>query len=119
MDALYPTMGIRVCGLAPGTFQTPLWSVEKKMWMDNTEWLALSEVVDGTARCIEDENIKGGDILEVLTWKTRILPRGGPLPYGAGIDPTSLIVGEGPVVEGGEEAAERVVQFLKGEKVCF
>jgi len=35
------------------------------------------------------------------------------------ISPTSLIVGTGPVVEGGEKAAERVVQFLKGEKVSF
>jgi hypothetical protein len=34
-------------------FQTLLWSAEKKTWMDNTEWLALSEVIDGTARCIE------------------------------------------------------------------
>jgi hypothetical protein len=77
-------MNIRCCGLAPGAFQTPLWSEEKKSWMDNTEWLPLSEVVDGMIRCIEDEEIKGGEILEVLTGKQRILPLGGPLPSGAG-----------------------------------
>ena len=123
MDELHPTLGIRVCGLAPGAFQTPLWSEEKKSWMDNTEWLPLSEVADGMMRCIEDENIKGGEILEVLTGKTRIMPLGGPLPHGAGIylfpQTSFLIVGAGPVVEGGEKAAERVVQFLKGEKVNF
>jgi hypothetical protein len=59
--------------------------VEKKTWMGNTEWLPLREVVDGMRRCIEDENIKGGDILEILTGKTRILPLEGPLPRGAGI----------------------------------
>ena len=85
MDALHPTMGIRVCGLAPGAFQTPLWSEEKKSWMENSEWLPLSEVADGMIRCIEDEDVKGGEILEVLTGKTRILPLGGPLPHGAGI----------------------------------
>jgi hypothetical protein len=36
------------------------------------------------------------------------------------LDPTtSLIVGAAPVVEGGERAAERVIQFLKGEKVSY
>jgi len=50
---------------SPGAFQTPLWSAEKMTWMDNTEWLPLSEVVDGMTQCIEDENIKGGEILEV------------------------------------------------------
>jgi len=90
MDVLHPTMGIRVCGLAPGAFETPLWSVEKKTWMDNAEWLPLSEVVDGMMRCIEDENIKVGEILEVLTGKTRILPLGGPLPHGAGISLSSV-----------------------------
>ena len=71
-------------GLAPGAFSTPLWSKEKKTWMENTEWLPLSEVADGMIRCIEDESIKGGDIFEVLTGKTRIVPLGGPLPNGPG-----------------------------------
>jgi hypothetical protein len=35
------------------------------------------------------------------------------------LDPTSLLVGASPVVEGREKAAERVVHFLKGEKVSF
>jgi hypothetical protein len=52
--------------------------------MDNTEWLPLNQVVDGMIRCIEDENIKGGDILEILTDKTRIMPLGGSLPSGPG-----------------------------------
>jgi NAD(P)-dependent dehydrogenase (short-subunit alcohol dehydrogenase family) len=110
MDHLHPTMNIRCVGLAPGAFQTPLWSEEKKSWMDNTEWLPLGEVVDGMMRCIEDEGIKGGEILEILTGKQRVMPLGGELPSGPGA---------GPVVEGGEKAAERVVKFLKGEDVKF
>ena len=87
MDYLHPTLKIRCCGLAPGAFHTPLWSAEKKSWMDNAEWLPLSDVVDGMMRCIEDEDIQGGQILEVLTGKQRILPLGGELPSGAGITP--------------------------------
>jgi NAD(P)-dependent dehydrogenase (short-subunit alcohol dehydrogenase family) len=89
MDYLHPTMNIRCCGLAPGAFHTPLWSEEKRSWMDNAEWLPLTQVVDGLIRCIEDENIKGGDILEVLIDKTRIMPLGGPLPSGPGISFTA------------------------------
>lgn len=110
MDYLHPTMNIRCCGLAPGAFSTPLWSEEKRSWMNNTEWLPLSEVADALIRCIEDESIKGGDIFEVLTGKTRIMPLGGPLPSGPGA---------GPVAEGGQEAADRVVSFLRGENVNF
>lgn len=109
MAYLHPTCNIRCCGLAPGAFQTPLWSEEKRTWMGNADWLPISEVVDGMMRCIEDEDIKGGEILEVLTGKTRIMPLGGPLPSGAGAGP----------VEGRAKAAERVVKFLQGEKVKF
>jgi hypothetical protein len=52
--------------------------------MDNTEWLPWSGGVDGMIRWIEDEDIKGGEILEVLTGKTRIMPLEGPLPHGPG-----------------------------------
>ena len=85
MDYLHPTLNIRCCGLAPGTFQTPLWPDGKRTWMANTDWLPLREAVDGIIRCIEDENIKGGEILEILSGTTRIMPLGEHLPYGAGI----------------------------------
>jgi hypothetical protein len=58
-------------------------------WIIQSGW-PLSEVVDRRARCIEDDNIKGGDILEVLRGKTRILPLGGPLPNGAGISGSNI-----------------------------
>jgi hypothetical protein len=63
--------------------------------MDNDDWVLLGELVDALIRCIEDEEIKGGEIPEVLTGKTRILPLGGPMPSGAGV---------GPAVEGFENA---------------
>src|SRR2546423_825728 len=81
MDHLHPTLNIRCIGLAPGAFHTALWSEEKKSWMDNTEWLPLAEVVDGMMRCIEDEGIKGGEILEILTGKQRVLPLGGGVAF--------------------------------------
>jgi hypothetical protein len=59
----------------------------------------LSEVVDALIRCIEDEEIKGREILEVLSGKTRILPLGGPMPSGAGL---------GPAVEGFENACKNL-----------
>lgn len=60
--------------------------------MDNREWLPLSEVVEGMMRCIEDEDIKGGEILEILTGKQRIMPLGGPLPSRAGKIPVCFEV---------------------------
>ena len=103
MDYLHPSLGIRCVGLAPGAFHTPLWLHENASSMDNDDWIPLGEVVDALIRCIEDEEIKGGEILEVLTGKTRILPLGGPLPSGAGV---------GPAVEGFEAACEKVVALL-------
>ena len=56
--------------------------------MENANWVRLGEVVDAMIRCIEDEDIKGGEILEVLAGKTRIIPLGGPLHSGEGVSQT-------------------------------
>ena len=41
--------------------------------MKNTDWLLVNEMMDVMMRCIEDENIKDCEILEVLTENTIML----------------------------------------------
>lgn len=108
MDYLHPILGIRCVGLATGAFQTPLWVHENASSMDNDDSVPLSEVVDAFFRCIKDEVIQGGEILEVLTGKTRILPLGGPRPSGACA---------GPAVEGFENACKKVINLFNEQKI--
>jgi NAD(P)-dependent dehydrogenase (short-subunit alcohol dehydrogenase family) len=81
---LHPTLNIRCVGLAPGAFHTSLWSEDKKTYMEDTEWLPLSDVANALIRCIVDESIKGGEILEVNQGGSRIMPLGGPTLCGSG-----------------------------------
>jgi NAD(P)-dependent dehydrogenase (short-subunit alcohol dehydrogenase family) len=108
MDYLHTSLGIRCVGLAPAAFHNPPWPHENASRMDNNDdWVPLNEVVDALLRCIKDEDIKGGEILEVLSGKTRILPLGELLSSGAGV---------GPAVEGFENACEKVVSLLNEQK---
>jgi len=107
MDYLHPKLGIRVCAIAPGAFRTPIWD-EKVHWMNEAGWVPLEEVVDAYMRCIEDESIKGGEVLEVLVGQSRIVELGGEVSSGDGV---------GPVDEEMVAAWDRVIKYLKGEKV--
>ena len=106
MDYLHSTLGIRCVAIAPGSFETPIWR-EKGHWMDGGEWIPLNEVVDGYMRCIEDESVKGGEVLEVLIGQTRIVGLGGEVPQGKGI---------GPVGVHWQAVQDGVIKHLKGER---
>jgi len=80
MDYLHPSLGIRCVGLAPGAVLTPLWTPEMKQSMHSPNWVPMNEVVDAMMTCIEDEDIKGGEIYEVLGGKTRTVPTVLPEP---------------------------------------
>jgi len=68
-------LGIRVNGVAPGIIKTPLWTEhpEKLVLMDEAkdEWATPEEVAEAMVRCLEDDALGGGKILEVGAQQTR------------------------------------------------
>lgn len=67
--------GIRVNAVAPGVVRTPLWEEHpEKMAYINPEqdgWVTPDEVAAAMLRCVEDEGLVGGTILEVGKDRTR------------------------------------------------
>ena len=82
-------LGIRVNGVAPGVIKTPLWTEhpEKMTFIDTAkdEWATPEEVADAMLRCLEEEDLAGGTILEVGAKQTRrVEALNDPGPSGAG-----------------------------------
>jgi len=82
-------MGIRVNGVAPGVIKTPLWTdhAEKMKMVDESQdvWVPPEEVASAMLRCVEDGDIGGGYMMEVLKDKTRNVDwRMDPGPEGPG-----------------------------------
>ncbi|CAI6340841.1 unnamed protein product [Periconia digitata] len=85
LAALEARVGIRVNGVAPGIIKTPLWTEhpEKMAYLDSgkDEWATPEEVAEAMVRCVEDEELGGGVVLEVGKGQTRrveALNDGGP-----------------------------------------
>ncbi|KAF2015618.1 NAD(P)-binding protein [Aaosphaeria arxii CBS 175.79] len=81
--------GIRVNGVAPGVIKTPLWfeHPEKMGFLDESkdEWATPEEVAEAMLRCVEDEDMAGGTILEVGARQTRKVQQlNDPGPSGPG-----------------------------------
>lgn len=82
-------LGIRVNGVAPGVIKTPLWTEhpEKMSFLDEAKdkWATPEEVAEAMVRCLEDEELGGGTILEVGAKQTRrVEALNDPGPSGAG-----------------------------------
>ncbi|KAF4775896.1 short chain dehydrogenase [Colletotrichum scovillei] len=71
------TNGIRVNAVAPGVVQTPLWTEhpEKLVNLDEAQdgWVTPREVAEAMLRCVEEEALVGGSILEVGKDNTRLV----------------------------------------------
>lgn len=67
--------GIRVGAVAPGIVRTPLWveHPEKMVYLDPEQdgWVTPDEVAVAMLRCVEEEGLVGGTILEVGKDRTR------------------------------------------------
>ncbi|KAK1463148.1 short chain dehydrogenase [Colletotrichum melonis] len=74
---LEETNGIRVNAVAPGVVRTPLWTEhpEKLVNLDEAQdgWVTPREVAEAMLRCVEEEALVGGSILEVGKDNTRLV----------------------------------------------
>ncbi|KAK1589838.1 short chain dehydrogenase [Colletotrichum navitas] len=74
---LEETDGIRVNAVAPGVVRTPLWTEnpEKLVNLDANQdgWVTPQEVAEAMLRCVEEDSLIGGSILEVGKNCTRLV----------------------------------------------
>lgn len=89
LGPLESRLGIRVNGVAPGVIKTPLWveHPEKMTFLDESkdEWATPEEVAEAMLRCVEEEELGGGTILEVGAGQTREVQQlNDPGPSGKG-----------------------------------
>ena len=95
LAALDETLGIRVSAVAPGIIKTPLWTdhPEKLKFLDETQdlWATPEEVAEAMLLIAENEDMKGGTILEVGHQQTRTVPLfNNPGPSGAGLSVSGM-----------------------------
>lgn len=107
LDARY---GIRVNGVAPGVIKTPLWTEhpEKLQFIEGgkDEWATPEEVAEAMVRCLVDDELPGGSILEVGKDQTRkVEALNDPGPSGPGHTVSNLV-----------EKYEEVYGLLEGEE---
>jgi NAD(P)-dependent dehydrogenase (short-subunit alcohol dehydrogenase family) len=96
LAALEARFGIRVNGVAPGLIKTPLWTnhPERLQFVEDgkDEWATPEEVAEAMLRCLVDEDLPGGSILEVGKDQTRKVEAfNDPGPSGPGHTASNLL----------------------------
>ncbi|KAF1973934.1 NAD(P)-binding protein [Bimuria novae-zelandiae CBS 107.79] len=109
LSSLDARLGIRVNAVAPGVIKTPLWTEhpEKLRFVDEAVdvWATAEEVAEAMVRCLEEEGLEGGTVLEVGRAQTRRVE--------AFMDPGPS--GSGHTVGRLEEGYDEVFGWLEGE----
>lgn len=96
LGALEERVNIRVNAVAPGVIKTPLWTEhpEKLRFVSEgtDEWASPEEVAEAMLRCLVDEELLGGSILEVGKDQTRLVKAlNDPGPSGPGHTVSNLV----------------------------
>lgn len=106
--------GVRVSAVAPGVVCTPLWveHPDKMAYLDPEAdgWVTPDEVAAAMLRCVEDEGLPGGTVLEVGKGRTRtvaVLNDPGPP-----MDPR-----EGLIARNGREGWNEIFGWLKDRSI--
>ncbi|KAI1488748.1 short-chain dehydrogenase [Biscogniauxia mediterranea] len=114
LGGLEATHGVRVNAVAPGVVRTPLWTEhpEKLLYLDAERdgWVTPEEVAAAMLRCVEDDAVPGGAVLEVGKGCTRLV-RTYDDP-GPDEDPA-----RGLVARNGDKGVAAVHEWLADERI--
>ncbi|KAI0593177.1 short-chain dehydrogenase [Biscogniauxia sp. FL1348] len=114
LAGLEASHGVRVNAVAPGVVRTPLWTEhpEKMLYLDAERdgWVTPEEVAAAMLRCVEDDALPGGSVLEVGKNCTRLVQTYND--PGPDLDPA-----KGLVTRNGDKGVEAVMGWLGDEKI--
>ncbi|KAI1633823.1 short-chain dehydrogenase [Biscogniauxia mediterranea] len=114
LAGLEASHGVRVNAVAPGVVRTPLWTEhpEKLVYVDAERdgWVTPEEVAAAMLRCVEDDAVPGGSVLEVGKGCTRLVQTYND--PGPDVDPA-----RGLVTRNGDKGVAAVNEWLADETI--
>ncbi|PYI03942.1 NAD(P)-binding protein [Aspergillus sclerotiicarbonarius CBS 121057] len=110
LGPLEEAIGVRVNAVAPGLILTPLWTdnPEKLMLVDQDKdgWATPEEVALAMFRCLEEPDLQGGTVLEVVRNSTRkVETLNDPGPDHA--------LGDGSLASKNDKGVEQILKSLQ------